>query len=499
MKIISSLVLLALLVFVNSSFYANAQGKPNFGWQRSIDSGWSTRLLSVTSSGNIIAASSYNFLNVLVYLTDKGDTLWTLPYGGKGNGGTVIGDTMPVETIHIDEHQGKVRMYGIRLWNTLYDAGWLLKWEINTKGELERSCCDSKIARPSYGIPRRILPSLDGGMYLAGTVTGGVKGEFDKVYFTKTDSNGSAQNVVYNNIKNDSNNSAIVYVRSFVPMEDGGFIIAGDVEYTSSSQKDMFVLRIDSVGNKIWSKNYGTKSRESYTHIIKTNDGGFFISGSSQNFGTGSDYYGYYVKIDSAGTIQWEKSYNEPKYYSCFILNSIRTNDNGFVLVGQISGSNTSGGADCYIVKLDSTGKKIVSYVFGGTNDDFLNSIVEQPNGVLIVGGRMNNKMYVAEIIIPTLGIDYTHLSPLQPFQFTVSQVQNGEMIVRYKSSSTTELSFKLYNSIGTEIQRKEGVSVDNSVENTIAISTEQLATGIYYVQLTDGKNSLVKPITIIK
>lgn len=275
-------IIFAFGLQIQSSY---TQTVPNFVWERSIDSGWSASLLHVTNSQEILVSSSLNFSNLLVRLTNKGDTLWSLAYGSYKTD-----DTLAINTRYIDEYEGKVRMLGYRLWNVFFGSGWLLKWEINNAGKLEKSCCDAKIAQPAYGQPRGILPTEDGGMYLSGTVTGGVKEDHDKVYFTKTDSAGKGINIVYTNVKNDTRD-AQVFISSFYRLSEGGFVIAGGIEYVKiGGEKDAFILRVDNVGNKIWTKNYGTKSIEGPARAIPTQDGGFLMYCYSKHFGDGSNY-----------------------------------------------------------------------------------------------------------------------------------------------------------------------------------------------------------------
>ena len=472
---------------------ACSQTVPNFVWERSIDSGYSTSLLHVTNSQEILASSNVNFSNLLVRLSNKGDTLWSLAYGSY-----IMGDTTAVDTRYIDEFEGKVRMLGFRLWDVFFGAGWLLKWEINSIGMLEKSCCGAKIAQPTCGQPRGILPDGNVGMYLAGTVTRGIQEDFDKVYFIKTDDTGKGVTKVYTDVKSDTG-GALVYVRSFVRLPDGGFVLAGDISYDKAGgENDAFMLRIDSVGNKIWTKNYGTKSNEGLASAIPTNDGGFLLYCCSLHFGDGKNFYTYCIKTDSAGTIQWEKSYLESNYYTNYPFKCIQTKDNGYVLVGKAAQTTSENDGDCYILKIDNKGTKQWSYVYGSPGADDLESVAELPNGHLIIGGRNNSKMYIAEITTPVVGVENSE-TLVSTMSLVVSQLQSGETFVRYSNPSISQVSLTLFNSIGSKVRQFEDIENKKAGEYTIEIPANQLQAGVYFLRLSDGKTSITKPLAIIR
>jgi len=485
-------IILPVLFFAAFDF-GYAQPKPIYEWERSLDSGWSASVLSVTPSGDILASGSSSYVNLLARLSNKGEILWTLPSGSNQ-----YGDTFAIETMYVDEYQGKTRLFGRRVHDIFFRSGWLIRWEINSQGELKQWCCDWKIAQQTYGNPITILPTNDRGMYLCGTVNGGgVKEDFDKVFFTKTDSTGFEILKVYNDVKADTG-SALVSVRSFVRMPDGGFVIAGNIQYLKPGGAiDVFILRIDSLGNKLWTKNYGTTSAEGAVKVIATKDSGFLLTCNSQHFGTGKNYAVYCIKTDSMGTVEWERSYLEPDYFSNFPLDCIQTKDNNFIVVGRINGGDSN--SDGFILKIDTTGKKQWSYIFGSLGlFDFLASIAELPNGNFIVGGLNNGKMYVAEISFPVLGIDSPDVTEAGLF-LTASQHQTGETIIRYSTHSTSSLSLVLYNSMGSEIQRLSSEAEKKGGEYSITLPSDKLPSGVFFLRLSDGKTSIIKPLTITR
>jgi hypothetical protein len=87
----------------------------------------------------------------------------------------------------------------------------------------------------------------------------------------------------------------------FVLTSDGGYVFVGNT--TISVAKDIAVFKLDSIGNTIWAKTYGTSYPEIPRTILK-NDDGYIIGGLSWDQ---QEYYRNYIfQIDEDGNILWE-------------------------------------------------------------------------------------------------------------------------------------------------------------------------------------------------
>ena len=109
---------------------------------------------------------------------------------------------------------------------------------------------------------------------------------------------------------------------------------------------DMWLVKIDSTGTLLWQKCYGGTDIDGCWALQPTNDNGFiFCGGTLSNDGDVSGNHGAYddwlVKIDSSGNLQWQKclggSYTDEAY------NVFQTTDGGYI-VGGISGTPTGNG-----------------------------------------------------------------------------------------------------------------------------------------------------------
>ena len=154
-----------------------------------------------------------------------------------------------------------------------------------------------------------------------------------------------------------------------------------------------------------WQKCYGGKGRELFPSIITTRDGGYIFAGSSDSVSgdvtsvhTQGVHDFWIVKLDSAGNIQWQKSYggSSPDYaYSI-----IQTSDNGYAVTGFTNSTDGDvpdgigkGDGDVWIIKIDSIGKLLSEKCIGGTSNDVGGSSIIQTfdQGYAVVGLTQSN------------------------------------------------------------------------------------------------------------
>ena len=87
---------------------------------------------------------------------------------------------------------------------------------------------------------------------------------------------------------------------AIISTEDGGFIVAGWTKSFGNGKSDVYLIRIDKDGNKVWQKTYGGSNHDVAEAIIPTEDGGFIVAGYTASFGNGGRDV-YLIKIDKNG------------------------------------------------------------------------------------------------------------------------------------------------------------------------------------------------------
>ena len=233
-------------------------------------------------------------------------------------------------------------------------------------------------------------------------------------------------------------------------MADGGYILAGYSQSPVSGNKtspkvggnDMWLVRIDSAGNKLWERTIGGGNPygSSANDVAITPDGGFVVAGETFNdiggdktvpwLGSGD---GWIVKlgpeddgcdsdhdgvpndldqcpntppgapVDARGCpapicpppVQWQHSFGGADYDYLYSLEA--TSDGGYILGGlsysPANGNKTSphlGGsfdADVWLIRLNAGGEKVWERAFGGNEDENALSVKQTANGGFIVAG----------------------------------------------------------------------------------------------------------------
>ena len=102
------------------------------------------------------------------------------------------------------------------------------------------------------------------------------------------------------------------------------------------------------------------------------------------------------VKINSKGTIEWQKSYGG--IYADELKSISQTSDNGFIVGGNsnsiVSGNKTEenfGLSDYWILKLDNSGSIEWQKTIGGSQDEQLTTIFQTKSKEYIIGGSSNS------------------------------------------------------------------------------------------------------------
>lgn len=192
---------------------------------------------------------------------------------------------------------------------------------------------------------------------------------------------------------------------SVLETTDSCFIIAGvttsnDGDITGNhGSNDFWLVKLDNSGNLIWQKCFGGTNIDDAYSVQQTADGGYVVVGNSNsNNGdvTGNhnsiDYW--IVKLDGGGNIQWQKSLGGTN--SDLAYHVQQTSDGGYIVAG-FTGSNDGdvsgnhGSNDAWIVKLDIVGNIQWQKCFGGTNQDYAQSIEQTTDGGYVLAGSTHS------------------------------------------------------------------------------------------------------------
>lgn len=267
---------------------------------------------------------------------------------------------------------------------------WAVK--ISTSGDKQ---WDRTYGKNKLNSASDIISTKDDGYLIVGkTRSSGSEGE--DMWVVKTDGLGEVQ------WDKSYDRSGLDTVKSVVETIDGGFLLVGNTYSRGSTGDDVWIVKIDQLGNEIWKKTYGGSGWEKAGSLIGTSDGSFVIAGTSaSNDSKIPDAWVF--KIGSSGELMWEHSYGGDHSESAKSL--VATKDGGYLFVGD-TWSKGAGGTDMWVVKVDAQGNQQWDHTFGGTGYDTAERVIARKDGSYLIAG--NTKLKVSRIpVILVVSIEF--------------------------------------------------------------------------------------------
>ena len=192
--------------------------------------------------------------------------------------------------------------------------------------------------------------------------------------------------------------------RDLVQTSDGGYLVLGETNSTDGGviagyggTKDIWLLKFSGTGNLEWQKRYGGTGLDVGNHIEALRDGSYLIAASStsndgdirNNHSTGTYTDGVLMKVDAAGNLLWSKCYGGTKNEELFDIEVI----NGTIFAtgftnsvdGDIPPSQKN--YDVWLLAIDGNGNKVMSKIYGGSQNDVAYCMTKGADGSLTMAG----------------------------------------------------------------------------------------------------------------
>lgn len=277
---------------------------------------------------------------------------------------------------------------------------WIIK--VDSSGSILWSKCFGG-SYEEWGNDMIVTP--DSGFLLTGTsmsVDGNVTGNhgFFDCWMVKLDRDGNLQ------WEKSLGGSGADVGASVKTTNDGGYIVGattdiedGNVQCNIHGFVDAWIIRLDAVGNIVWQQCFGGTNGDGPNEILQTSDGGYIFAGTTEsNDGDVSGNHGQYdiwvVKLDSVGTMQWQRCYGGSRDD---IARFIRQGANGSYIVGgytnshdgEVSGNHSYPTTnDAWLLRISPSGDILWKQCLGGDEDDTFFDMIEFPNGkITFLGG----------------------------------------------------------------------------------------------------------------
>jgi len=192
-------------------------------------------------------------------------------------------------------------------------------------------------------------------------------------------------------------------ISTVIPTSDGGYLLGCMSNYTDSiipihygswMDPDIWILKLDSLGNKQWSKVFGGSLEDAVKSLVEVSDGYMVIGATasadydcSSSHGDGD---GLVIKLDKNGNKLWSKCYGGSA--SEGFNAGVSGNSNGIFVAGEVNSGNGDvqhhiTGTNFWLASLDSTGNILWENCYGGGGQERCRILCKGTDGTLWLGG----------------------------------------------------------------------------------------------------------------
>ncbi|MDX2359888.1 MAG: T9SS type A sorting domain-containing protein [Crocinitomicaceae bacterium] len=170
-----------------------------------------------------------------------------------------------------------------------------------------------------------------------------------------------------------------------IELPDSSYLITGSSSSFTGTQSQAFLLKLDSLGNYIWSNNYGGAESDWGRRVLYKENFGIFICGFTNSFGNGGFDF-YLIKTDLNGNFEWERSYGSSGWDR--VYDAKMTLDTGVIMVGEtnLGGDNSS---DMLIIRTNKIGDTLWTKTLGAEGLDIATGIEIYQDSLYIVAGNV--------------------------------------------------------------------------------------------------------------
>lgn len=234
-------------------------------------------------------------------------------------------------------------------------------------------------------IVRSLAPTPDGGFIMAGYYNSN-----NFIFLIKTDASGKQQwSKQFAGAGPGSTSEAFAVVAT----RDSGYAIAGymDVDANGPVRRDIYLLKTDAFGNKIWDRSFGGSQHDEARAMVELTDGSLVLTGFQSYANDKQNVFA--LKTDLEGNMVWLNTYGQQEYRK--LGSSIVAIPNGDLLIAGESKLTLSAvdDKDALALRINENGALIWENKFsltgalGNEQDDEARAITRTADGFFVLAG----------------------------------------------------------------------------------------------------------------
>ncbi|MCS7017887.1 MAG: hypothetical protein RMJ87_02315 [Cytophagales bacterium] len=347
----------------------------------------SADVIALKSASGVVVAGRSNSYGVgsmdmnfnIVKLDNNGSVVWDKNYGGqeteeafalcetRDGGFMVVGSS--------DSYGGGPDMKDI----------WIVKLDKNGDRQWAKIYGDDD----SIDEARSVIQLEDGSFVVLANATKITSGKSD-ILLIKTNEKGD---LIWKREFGLPSNSEIG--AQVIANKEGGFIIAGskEVRFQNKIAWNFWLIALDKDGVKLWEQTYGGKMGEQANAIAQTQDGGFVLAGYTYSFAKEGSHDIWVLRTDAKGSKLWDATAGTNSTDEA--LDVLVTRDGKIAVAGYIdvfvpdanNENSSKEGNNAFVMLLDDQGKTLWRKNIGGNGDQRAYGIAEDVNGDFIIAG----------------------------------------------------------------------------------------------------------------
>lgn len=283
----------------------------------------------------------------------------------------------------------------------------------------------------------------------------------------------------------------LVAINDMIEIANGDIVLTGAKLNLIFPIREMVMMKMSNSGSLLWSKLYKNSMPLNAEKIIKSNSGGFLISGKVSKLEYYTEYFDVFcLKTDDLGNLSWAYKYGNYDSTSTVIGNmslSNSLNDGAFISFIKLKSENDSF-LSLDALNTDSLGNisctnyqsnfllNTIDTIFTTSILNLIDSTIQINSSNYLVADTINT---VNVIDCSTLG--FTSLNNSILVEIFPNPTQ-GNFNVKIEAHQST-YQFIIYNALG-ELIKSSAVFPQNDL---FSIDISHLPNGIYFIQIING------------